>query len=391
LTTFQDIIGKADSYKWGDRMIYISELAVEAFRGIVDLKLNNLGEINVIAGINNSGKTSILEAISLLENPLDVVNAVRVSRRRDILGSSFIGKKYFEYPDSFINMFNMNEDSHKIALSGMMNGHNVSLKFEGVIEKKLLSIDEIMKKISDPKIINVFTDKLEVIDGEIDFFSGRIEYRDDGDVYEEPVLFSRLDQLVSDRKKKEKIHIEYISPIDHVVWNERLDSVIKEGLKSEIVELLKIFDPQIKGFEVIRSVPYIEHEALHPMPLSTYGDGLRKIFLLAASVVRAKGGILLIDELETAIHFSALEKIFKWFVKSCKEYKVQVFATTHSLEVIDAMLENVKGHSDHPSPALEIDPFRIITLKKQDQKTLARILSGQEALSSREKFEMELR
>lgn len=369
--------------KRGDRMIYISELTIEAFRGITGLKLENLGEINIFAGINNSGKTSILEAISLLENPLDVVNAVRVSRRRDFLGPYFIGKGNFEYMDSFVNMFNTNEESNKIGLSGKMNGHIFGLKIEGFIEKRLIDIDQLKKKLNDR---NIFLDKTEMISGEIDFFSGSLQYYNDKSIHDEQVLFSRLDRLVPDRKKKENIHMEFITPIDHVIWNERLDSVIKEGLKSEIVELLKIFDPQIKGFEVIKNVPYIEHEALRPMPLSTYGDGLRKIFLLATSVVKAKGGILLIDELETAIHVGALNKLFMWFVKSCREFKVQVFATTHSLEVIDAMLGNVKGEND-----LSEDPFRIITLKKQDQKTLTRILTGREALSSREKFDMELR
>jgi AAA15 family ATPase/GTPase len=118
------------------------------------------------------------------------------------------------------------------------------------------------------------------------------------------------------------------------------------------------------------------------MPISTYGDGLKKVLLLAVSIMRAKGGILLIDEIETAIHVSGLKDIFAWFAEACKRFKVQVFATTHSLEVIDAMLGCVKDNDD---------PLRIITLKKQDQKTLSRTLTGEEALDSREKFDMELR
>ncbi|HEX3044887.1 MAG TPA: hypothetical protein VHY08_09030 [Bacillota bacterium] len=261
-------------------MIYISELTVEAFRGVIDLKLKNLGDINIFAGINNSGKTSILEAISLLENPLDVVNAIRVSRRRDILGPYFVGKGNYEYMDSFINMFSStNEDTNKIALFGKMNSHDVILELEGNIEKRLLDLDEIKKKLNER---HIFIENSEMIDGEIDFFSGRIVYREDEDVYERTILFSRLDRLVPDRNKKRKINIVFISPIDHVVWRERLDTVIKEGLKGEIVDLLKSFDPRIKGFEIIKGIPYIEHETLRLMPASTYGDGLRKIFFVSS-------------------------------------------------------------------------------------------------------------
>lgn len=55
------------------------------------------------------------------------------------------------------------------------------------------------------------------------------------------------------------------------------------------------------------------------------------------------------------------------------------------------MLESVKDNINNTDPSWEIDPLRIITLKKQDQKTLTRVLSGEEALKSREEFDMELR
>ncbi|WP_245612402.1 AAA family ATPase [Palaeococcus ferrophilus] len=46
-------------------MLMITSLRIENFRGIEKLKLNNLGQINVIAGKNNAGKSSVLEALSL--------------------------------------------------------------------------------------------------------------------------------------------------------------------------------------------------------------------------------------------------------------------------------------------------------------------------------------
>ncbi len=52
------------------------------------------------------------------------------------------------------------------------------------------------------------------------------------------------------------------------------------------------------------------------MPLSIYGDGLKKDLLLAASIILAKDGILLIDEIETAIHVSALEKDIRMVLKN---------------------------------------------------------------------------
>ncbi len=59
-----------------------------------------------------------------------------------------------------------------------------------------------------------------------------------------------------------------------------------------------------------------------------------------------KGGILLIDELESTIHTEALQNSFKWLVKWCIEMNVQLFATTHSLEAVDALLGVTESDSD---------------------------------------------
>ena len=48
---------------------FIEKLDVRHFRGLKDLSLKGLGRINVLLGDNNSGKTSLLEAIQFFRNP----------------------------------------------------------------------------------------------------------------------------------------------------------------------------------------------------------------------------------------------------------------------------------------------------------------------------------
>lgn len=48
--------------------VYISELDIEAYRGIKNLKMENLAPINIITGDNNSGKTSVLELLQSVKN-----------------------------------------------------------------------------------------------------------------------------------------------------------------------------------------------------------------------------------------------------------------------------------------------------------------------------------
>ena len=57
---------------------------------------------------------------------------------------------------------------------------------------------------------------------------------------------------------------------------------------------------------------------------------MKKAILLISAVVNAKNGILLLDEFETAIHTTAMNKVFSWILKSCLKLNVQLFLTSHS-------------------------------------------------------------
>jgi AAA15 family ATPase/GTPase len=88
-----------------------------------------------------------------------------------------------------------------------------------------------------------------------------------------------------------------------------------------------------------RAVLFIEHKELGFAPLYVFGDGLKKTLMLALTLLTTKNGVLLIDEIETSIHVSALTKVFSWLVETCRRQHTQLFVTTHSLEAIDAMLQ----------------------------------------------------
>ncbi len=47
----------------------ITEVHVESFRGLREMTIKDLGDINVLIGPSNTGKTSLLEAVWLAANP----------------------------------------------------------------------------------------------------------------------------------------------------------------------------------------------------------------------------------------------------------------------------------------------------------------------------------
>jgi AAA15 family ATPase/GTPase len=81
---------------------------------------------------------------------------------------------------------------------------------------------------------------------------------------------------------------------------------------------------------------------------------------MALSALSVPNGILLIDEIEAGLHTSILKDVFKWLVKTCQTYNIQLFITTHSLETIDAVLATVKEmNKEKPGDTSDIIAYRL--------------------------------
>ena len=158
-----------------------------------------------------------------------------------------------------------------------------------------------------------------------------------------------------------------------------------------MLKILQNFDPDIISINQYSS-PVSSNEYCgiltkkfkNALPLNMYGDGMKKAILLMSAVVVAKGGVLLIDEFETAIHTSAMTKIYSWILKTCKKLNVQLFMTTHSKEALQKVL------ALNSEPELK-DDISLYTLYRKEGKNIARRLSAERAIEADENFGLELR
>lgn len=353
-------------------MKYIESVYIDGFRGFSDFKIDNLSDINILVGDNNTGKTSILEAIHILQYPGEIGHYVSVCSSREGKGS--------------LNQYRVFIDS--ISKKGLIRIPDVSI--EGEINKDKIGC------CIDGRIIKIIKTNSE--NRQIEAFSGAFFYRKNEEGVNENESKIYLDEetnilKVSDSNSFTPIKILRVLPFEHI--EKELDSsIIREGKKDEVIDALKIFDKNILGFDTIKDdyeiKTYIQHKETGMLPVSSYGDGLKKVFYLSSALIKAKGGILLIDEIETSIHYSALKDVFKWLIDACIKYNVQLFATTHSLEAVDALL-NCANESKGPRYLQE--SINIITLKKDEDGVgiKKRVLDGLNAYNFREDFNMELR
>ena len=66
------------------------------------------------------------------------------------------------------------------------------------------------------------------------------------------------------------------------------------------------------------------------VPIGSMGDGMWRMLGLALSVADADGGVLLVDEIDTGLHYSVMEDMWRMLGKAVANWPVQVFATTHN-------------------------------------------------------------
>jgi hypothetical protein len=154
---------------------------------------------------------------------------------------------------------------------------------------------------------------------------------------------------------KPRIRSEFLAPYAHRVQPFQLRSLSRaviEDEKSSVVELLRDLDPDILDVEIItnkegsRPLLALKHRRAGVAPLSVFGDGLRRAFMIAMAIQENRNGLLLIDEIEAALHVTALGKLFPWLMRSCERYGVQLFASTHSLEAIDVIARAARHASE---------------------------------------------
>lgn len=369
--------------------IIIKEAIIDDFRGVRDLHLEKLNHVNIIVGDNNCGKTSVLEAIYALSNPSSITHMMRVARLRD----SYPGRESSIF-ESFRKMFNQRKETsiHVVDIKAFL-GNGKGLFCNMIVEGKKILVErsdfEVLPKYrSGKKKEHVLPERMEIssIEGSLsggyttNIKSTRIMLNE----------YSRTTGMFIE--KEDLLNIQYLSPSDHIKKSVMNEIVVNESYKQFCIEILKIFDEDIKDLLLLenevtgRPVEYVRHSKMGNMPMSTYGDGLRKVLSLANAIAKVKNGVLLIDEVETAIHSKYYYQIFSFLVMACKQFNVQLFITTHSIEAVDGLL-STQNYDDQD----EIDDISVCTLKKVEERTLSRVLSGRQVHNNRTAFDFEVR
>ncbi len=366
--------------------IHFEHIDIKRFRGLRWVEISGLRDVNIIAGDNNSGKTSFMEALCLFRKPADFYNVLKVARMRDV--SAFTSPAMYE---NFISLFPKDE-----MYIGM---HAIGKIGETVIEIHGEETKEIFDQSMYPYPRGKFSKyNREDFSQEVTTFYGEMHGWDKYDSFSDNIRlnpFTKTSELsFRNRRFPDNINIVYLSPLAHMQGNTFNKIVKNPDYKYVCLRLLQLFDPEIvdllylKNENTSRAIEYLEHERLGVMPLASYGDGIKKVLSLANGIASAAGGVLLIDEIETSISYKYYSEIFDFIIMAAEQFDVQVFITTHNAEAIDGMLE-----TQSYGKRKKYDPISVITFRKDPETATVytRSLSGREVYEDRKSFNFEVR
>ncbi len=345
---------------------------VNNFRLFKHLELPELGRINLIAGKNSSGKSALLEAIRLYASNADPgVFADLIFSRKEYWSPE--GQSPFDETVSgqvLRHLFyghmlpEMNGEGIRVGKSTEENFHLTVAAYMQVKEG-------VARRVPNSKGTRPLTTmEIEELSDDISFYDKYLVLEQKRQTRRLFNLDNSLNDLIR-RSSRLQVHSRY--PIQ-VVFAQSTDSNDlaflwdKIGLTSfgpEVIAGLQLIEPKIKELSFVDAedrrsryrtpivrpsmarIPMVQYsDVLEPLSLQVFGDGILRLFEILLSLINARDGILVIDELENGLHYKIHPKVWDIVFRLAKKLNVQVFATTHSWDCIRGFEIAWREHSD---------------------------------------------
>jgi energy-coupling factor transporter ATP-binding protein EcfA2 len=319
----------------------IRALTIENFRSLRRFRMTGLGRVNLLVGTNNCGKSSILEAIHVLARPGDPRAFLQAMVRRG------------EFAD---------DDATFVEVGHIIHGHKftqgTSFEVRGTNDTTQSQArgEFVLRPPDDPPPAptrsRLRKDGYEVLElSPLDFqltwsertfptairtpvtLGGGIHRRwstlDVDDSAGTVVQFISTDGLTRD---------EVVALFEKVVLTED-EPVVLTALQTIEPNIERLASVGSRPTRVMRRGGIDMRIGGQRLPIGTMGDGIWRLLGVALALVRSRGGVLLVDEIDTGLHYSVLAKMWRLVLETSARLDIQVFATTHSRDCVESLAQ----------------------------------------------------
>ena len=312
--------------------MHLDSLKIQNFRLLEDVEVKKLGHVNLIVGKNNSGKSTVLEALALLASGFELATVSRLTKNREVNRHVSNNEKIKDYSSlSFKYLFNI--ESLKNRESKVTIGNDslyISFKYGNLFsadsKEDGVYYCHIAGRNYDDRLVVSSNFELNHLDVSNSFFEFKTY----------PIL-----------------NFQYVdtNPVDIMKLAGEWDDILLTEAEDLAIKMLQLIEPKIIDLAFINQdnqrTPFVRlKEVSERIPLHNMGDGIFRLLQIILKVLQARDGFLLIDEFENGLHYSVQPDVWRLIFELSKRYNIQVFATTHSWDCIESFAQVAKERED---------------------------------------------
>jgi hypothetical protein len=332
----------------------ITSVEVENFRGIERLSVTGLGRVNLVIGKNNSGKTALMEAVG-------------VATFAESAGEQLGSEQLHRMPDANIGDFDRvwrplfrSEDAERgFSLRATREpGGPLQFLMRKARGERIIA-GGLAANPSAPLRSSAWVLECELkAPGKSERF--QISRQPDASVAFPPAAH-------------DENSFWWIAAGTPDLTNliGALSDLKQEGRDGQVRDLLRHLDERIESLEILSprgtDASLFVRIAGEPklLPFEMMGEGVQRCFDLALGFVLDNVMLIAVDEFENGLHHSVLEPVWTWLAHVSASRNVQVVATTHSEECVQAACRAFSALND--------DGLRVIRLERQPHQTAATV------------------
>ncbi len=303
--------------------IHLDRFDVVHYRGLDGLEMTNLAPVNLITGGNGVGKTSLLEAVWLFHGRYHA----------ELLWNTHLLRLHGPVVDPVASL----SDGGVITLEGEENGsrRTFSAHLEkaspppadngagtGSAERLHVPVVGILRRVMDGSEASAGWAAQPTPEGQILYRAIEPPRPRPGGVF---LNATREMGLME----------------EELGW---FSDVVRQGRRDEIARVTRLVAPEVLELQLLMGPSKSTYLSAilrdgGDRPVQVMGAGVVRLCRLLFGCYAARGGILLVDELENGLHHSILPQLWKQLRTLSEEWSVQLFVTTHSGECLDAVME----------------------------------------------------
>ena len=306
----------------------VEEIKIKNFRGIREGTVSAFAPLSILVGPNNSGKSTVLEALWVHAGCGRVLRVVEVLKRRAWLGLPAL--RYLFFDESREAAFEAaSGNAVDLRLAGKSN-----LSWPAVLSKDLLPLladeglgrpVEELRLRSHPLASNVRATHVAI----------NSQGKTSDVVLDGPSEPAPNTILLDVRAITEQGTLE-----------EAYSASGKARFETELVELVAPLRPGLEDLRILKdgdlyNLHILDRQGSSPVYFA--GDGFKRLVHVACHLAGATGGLAMIEEPECFQHPKSLEMLAK-LLWGAVERGTQIVLSTHSLELIEALMREGEPH-----------------------------------------------